>query len=57
MRGIIARFIGSEDLFFHVKGCVGLPFGVKPNPRDRVEFDVVADPVNGKPRAQNVRLI
>jgi cold shock CspA family protein len=36
---------------------VGLAFGVKPNPRDEVEFDVVADPATGKARAQNVRLV
>jgi cold shock CspA family protein len=69
MRGVIKRFVGergfgfitpdgsSSDVFFHIKDCVGLPFGIKPAERDIVEFDVVADPLNGKLKAKNVRLV
>jgi cold shock protein len=68
MRGVIVKFFdgrgfgfvrpddGESDVFFHVKNRVDLPYGVTPGAQDEVEFDIIADPKNGKPMAANVRL-
>jgi cold shock protein len=55
--GFIRPDDGGGDLFFHVEGFVGLPWGMKPGEHDRVSFEIGNDPVNGRLRAQNLQLI
>jgi cold shock protein len=55
--GFIKPADGGPDVFFHVRNFVNLPDDVALNERDCVSFEVGVDPVNGKTRAQNLRLI
>jgi cold shock protein len=48
---------GDSDIFFHVRNFINLPDDVELNEHDAVSFEVGVDPVNGKTRAQNLRLI
>jgi cold shock CspA family protein len=55
--GFIKPDAGGPDLFFHTKGIVRLGWGTIPRVEARVEFDIVTDRVNGRIRAENVRLL
>ena len=55
--GFIKPHDGGQDVFFHVRNFVNLPDDVALSERDEVSFEVGTDPVNGKTRAQNLRLI
>ena len=55
--GFIKPDAGGPDLFFHTKGIVRLGWGTIPRVEARVEFDIVTDRVNGRIRAEKVRLL
>jgi cold shock protein len=66
-QGIVKRFFddrgfgfirpddGGPDVFFHIRNF-SKPEG-EPAFGDRVDYEIDTDPANGRPRAQNVRLI
>jgi cold shock protein len=55
--GFIKPDDGGNDVFFHVRSFVNLPDDIALNQHDAVSFEIGTDPVNGKTRAQNLRLI
>jgi CspA family cold shock protein len=55
--GFIRPDAGGPDVFFHMKGVARLGWGTMPREEARVEFDIVTDRVNGRIRAENVRLL
>src|SRR5262245_7894547 len=54
--GLIKVDDAPRDVFFHIRGVDELDADEIEEGR-RVNFDVVLDPKNGKPRAENVKLL